>query len=138
MQKTWTVYQRHASKLNHFHTTRLRNILELRNGKRSQGDQKKRVKDTLKAGLKAFSICHTDWECLAQDRAGCRSIVGRGASLCELYRTTAAEEHRAARKARDPNSSPGAILCHSYGRLFQARMDLTSHLRTRDDVCWSG
>ena len=120
--ETWTVYQRHARKLNHFHTTCLRKILgikwqdkipdtevlttaglpsiytilmqsqlrwaghvarmpdhrlpknllfgELQHGKRSQGGQKKRPKDTLKAALKAFSISHATWEETAQDRDG--------------------------------------------------------------------
>ncbi|XP_030644988.1 uncharacterized protein LOC115825295 [Chanos chanos] len=102
----WTVYQRHAKKLNHFHTMCLRKILnikrqdrvadaevlaqadfssiytilmqsqlrwagrvpcirdhwlpkrlfygELQHGQRSQGGQKKRFKESLKASLKAF------------------------------------------------------------------------------------
>ena len=106
--KTWTVYQRHAKKLNHFHLSCLRKLLkirwqekipdtevlkkakmqsvhtllklaqliwtghvtrmpderlpkkvlygELQEGKRSQGGQKKRYKDTLKASLKDFNI----------------------------------------------------------------------------------
>ena len=118
--ETWTVYSRHAQKLNHFHTTRLRKLLnikwqdkipdttiliksnlpsihtiliksqlrwaghvarmpdhripkkllfgELQEAKRSQGGQKKRFKDTLKASLKASNINHTSWELAAQDR----------------------------------------------------------------------
>ena len=118
--ETWTVNQRHARKLNHFHTTRLRKLLgikwqdripdtevlkradlpsiytilmqsqlrwaghvarmsddrlpkrllfgELQQGKRSQGGQKKRFKDTLKASLKAFNINHNTWEHSALDR----------------------------------------------------------------------
>ena len=106
--ETWTVYQRHAKRLNHFHLSCLRKLLkikwqdkipdtevlkkagmqsmhtvlklaqlrwtghvirmpderlpkkvfygELREGKRSQGGQKKRYKDTLKASLKDFDI----------------------------------------------------------------------------------
>ena len=106
--ETWTVYQRHAKKLNHFHLGCLRKILkirwqdkipdtevlkkakmqsvhtllklaqlrwtghvtrmpderlpkrvlygELQEGKRLQGCQKKRYKDTLKASLKDFNI----------------------------------------------------------------------------------
>ena len=37
---------------------------ELQKGTRSQGDQKKWFKDTLKASLKDFSIDHTSWETL--------------------------------------------------------------------------
>ena len=106
--ETWTVYQRHAKRLNHFHLSCLRKLLkikwqdkipdtevltkagmqsmhtvlklaqlrwtghvirvpdarlpkkvfygELQEGKRSQGGQKKRYKDTLKASLKDFEI----------------------------------------------------------------------------------
>ena len=109
--ETWTVYQRHVRKLNHFHTTCLRKRLgikwhdkipdtevltradlpsiytilmqsqlrcaghvarmsddrlpkrlllgELQHGKRSQGGQRKRFKDTLKASLKAFNTTTT-------------------------------------------------------------------------------
>ena len=97
--ETWTVYQRHAKRLNHFHLSCLRKLLkiqwqdkitdtevlkkagmqsmhtvlklaqlrwtghvirvfygELQERKRSQGGQKKRYKDTLKASLKDFDI----------------------------------------------------------------------------------
>ena len=116
----WTVYQRHAKKLNHFHLSRLRKLLKIRwqdkipdtevlkkakmqsvhtllklaqlrwtshvtrmpverlskkvlygepqEGKRSQGGQKKRYKDTLKASLKDFNIPTESWEQAAQDR----------------------------------------------------------------------
>ena len=118
--ETWTVYQRHAKKLNHFHLSCLRKILkirwqdkipdtevmkkakmqsvhillklaqlrwtghvtrmpderlpkkvlygELQEGKRSQGVQKKRYKDTLKTSLKDFNIPTESWEQAAQDR----------------------------------------------------------------------
>ena len=109
--ENWTVYQRHAKKLNHFHLSCLRKLLksrwqdkipdtevlkkanmqsvhtllklaqlrwtghvtrmpderlpkkvlygELQEGKRSQGGQKKRYKDTLKASLKDFKVLGT-------------------------------------------------------------------------------
>nr|XP_027216627.1 uncharacterized protein LOC113809286 [Penaeus vannamei] len=112
--ETWTVDQRHARKLNHFHTMCLRKLLgikwqdripgtedltraglpsiyailmqsqlrwaghvvrmpdhrlpkrllsgELQQGKRSNGGQKRRFKDTLIASLKAFDINHNTWE----------------------------------------------------------------------------
>ena len=118
--ETWTVYQRHAKKLNHFHLSCLRKILkirwqdkipdtevlkkanmqsvhtllklaqlrwtghvtrmpderlpkkvlygELQEGKHSQGGQKKRYKDTLKASLKDFNIPTESWKQAAQDR----------------------------------------------------------------------
>ena len=41
---------------------------ELQEGKRSQGGQKKRYKDTLKASLKDFNIPTESWEQAAQDQ----------------------------------------------------------------------
>ena len=118
--ETWTVYQCHVKKLNHFHLSCLSKLLkikwqdkipdtevlkkakmqsvhtllklaqlrwtghvtrmpdvrlprkflygELQEGKRSQGGQKKRYKDTLKASLKDFSIPTESWEQAVQDR----------------------------------------------------------------------
>ena len=48
---------------------------ELQEGKRSQGGQKKRYKDTLKASLKDFNIPTESWEQAAQDRTKWRSKV---------------------------------------------------------------
>ena len=42
---------------------------ELQEGKRSQGGQKKRYKDTLKASLKDFDIPMGSWEQTAQERS---------------------------------------------------------------------
>ena len=44
---------------------------EKQEGKRSQGDQKKRYKDTLKASLKDFDIPMESWEHTAQERSKC-------------------------------------------------------------------
>ena len=46
---------------------------ELQEGKRSQGGQKKRYKDTLKASLKDFNISTESWEQAAQDQSGIAS-----------------------------------------------------------------
>ena len=48
---------------------------ELQEGKRSQGGQKKRYKDTPKASLKDFNIPAEYWEQAAQDRTNCVSIL---------------------------------------------------------------
>ena len=181
--ETWTIYQRHAKRLNHFHTTCLRKLLairwedripdtevlaragqpsiftilmktqlrwaghlarmpdhrlpkklfygELQQGKRSQGGQKKRFKDCLRSSLKAFSLNVDTWEETAQDRTRWRSAVHRGSLQCEARRATLAKQKRAARKARakDPQL-PATFSCPSCGRLFRARIGLTSHLRT--------
>ena len=156
--ETWTVYQRHAKKLNHFHLSCLRKLLkirwqdkipdtevlkkakmqsvhtllklaqlrwtghvtrmpderlpkkvlygELQEGKRSQGGQKKRYKDTLKASLKDFKIPIESWEQAAQDRTKWRCLINKGASQFEEKRICEAERKRKERKARakEPSS----------------------------------
>ena len=150
--ETWTVYQRNAKKLNHFHLSCLRKILkirwqdkipdtevlkmakmqgvhtllklaqlrwtghvtrmpderlpkkvlygELQRGKRSQGGQKKRYKDTLKASLKDFNISTESWEQAAQDRTKWRCLINKGDSQFEAKRTSEAERKRKERKVR--------------------------------------
>ena len=56
---------------------------ELQEGKRSQGGQKKRYKDTLKASLKDFNIPIDSWEQAAQDRTKWRCLINKGASQFE-------------------------------------------------------
>ena len=56
---------------------------ELQVGKRSQGGQKKRYKDTLKASLKNYSIPTESWEQIAQDRIKWRGFIRRGADEYE-------------------------------------------------------
>uniref|UniRef100_A0A8C5P9E5 C2H2-type domain-containing protein n=1 Tax=Leptobrachium leishanense TaxID=445787 RepID=A0A8C5P9E5_9ANUR len=187
--ETWTIYQRHAKKLNHFHTTSLRKRLgikwqdkvpdtevlvradlpsiftilaqsqlrwaghvarmkdnrlpkmllfgELTQGKRSQGGQKKRYKDTLKAALKAFNINPINWELAAQDKIKWRSAIKNGAQSYETSRAAAAEQKRLARKGSDIPLSSAAIHCPHCQRLFRARIGLVSHLRTHRDPPYS-
>ena len=54
---------------------------ELQEGKRSQGDQKKRYKDTLKASLKDFDIPMGSWEQTAQEQSKWRGLINKGAAL---------------------------------------------------------
>ena len=56
---------------------------ELQGGKRSQGGQKKRYKDTLKASLKDFDILIGSWEQTAQERSKWRGLINKGAALYE-------------------------------------------------------
>ena len=150
--ETWTVCQRHAKKLHHFHLSCLRELLkvrwqdkipdtkvlkkakmqivhtllklaqlrwtvhvtrmpderlpkkvlyvELQEGKRPQGGQKKRYKDTLKASLKDFNIPTESWEQAAQDRTRWRCLVNECASQFEAKRICEAERKRKERKAR--------------------------------------
>ena len=79
---------------------------ELQEGKRSQGGQKKRYKDTLKASLKDFNIPIESWEQAAQDRTKWRCLINKGASKFEEKRICEAERKRKERKARakEPSS----------------------------------
>ena len=71
---------------------------ELQEGKRSQGGQKKRYKDTLKASLKDFNIPIESWEQAAQDRTKWRCLINKGASQFEEKRICEAERKRKERK----------------------------------------
>ena len=181
--ETWTVYQRHAKKLNHFHLSCLRKLLkirwqdkipdtevlkkanmrsvhtllklaqlrwtghvtrmpderlpkkgELQEGKRSQGGQKKRYKDTLKVSLKDFKIPIESWEQAAQDRTKWRRLSNKGASQFEAKRTCEAERKRKERKARakgpSSDSAQSEFTCSICNRQFRAKIGLNSHQRT--------
>ena len=60
---------------------------ELQEGKRSQGGQKKRYKDTLKASLKDFDIPHTYGvlgpDCTGTIKVARRGLINKGATLYE-------------------------------------------------------
>ena len=182
--ETWTVYQRHAKRLNHFHLSCLRKLLkikwqdkipdtevltkagmqsmhtvlklaqlrwtghvirmpdarlpkkvfygELQEGKRSQGGQKKRYKDTLKASLKDFEILMGSWEQTAQERLKWRGLINKGAALYEKKRICEAERKRRERKAKTnvPPSDSMTLTCSTCNRQFRARIGLVSHQRT--------
>ena len=59
---------------------------ELKEGKRSQGGQKKRYKDTLKNSLKDFDIPMGPWEPTAQERSKWRGLINKRAALYEKKR----------------------------------------------------
>ena len=182
--ETWTVYQRHAKRLNHFHLSCLRKLLkikwqdkipdtevltkagmqsmhtvlklaqlrwtghvirmpdarlpkkvfygELQEGKRSQGGQKKRYKDTLKTSLKDFEIPMGSWEQTAQERSKWRGLINKGAALYEKKRLCEAERKRRERKAKTnvPPSDSMTLTCSTCNRQFRARIGLVSHQRT--------
>ena len=56
---------------------------ELQEGKRSQGGQKKRYKDTLKTSRKDFDIPIGSWEQTVQERSKWRGLINKGAALYE-------------------------------------------------------
>ena len=69
--------------------------VELQEAKRSQGGQKKRYKDTLKASLKDFDIAIGSWDETAQERSKWRSLINKGTALYEKTRICEAErKHR--------------------------------------------
>ena len=104
---------------------------ELKNGKRTQGGQKKRFKDTLKCSLNAFGLNPDTWEVDAQDRTSWRASLHSGATSCETARRTEAEQKRLVRKTKNANpASAAAIPCPHCPRTFRARIGLISHIRT--------
>ena len=182
---TWTVYQRHAKKLNQMHLSCLRKLLkirwqdkipdtevlekakmqsvhtllklaqlrwtghvtrmpderlpkkvlygELQEGKRSQGDQMKRYKDTLKASLKDFNIPTESWEQAAQDRTKWHCLINKGASqakrICEAERKRKGMKARA--KGPSSDSAQSDFTCSICKRQFRAKIGLIySHHRT--------
>ena len=66
---------------------------ELQEGKRSQGGQKKRYKDTRKASLKDFNIPIESWEQAVQDRTKWRCLINKGAIEFEEKRICEAERN---------------------------------------------
>ena len=184
--ETWTVYQRRAKKLGHFHLSCLKKFLrirwqdmipdaevlkkagmqgvhtllrlaqlgwarhvirmpggrlpkkvlygELQEGKRSQGGQKKRYRDTLKASLKDFNIPIESWEQAARDRTKWRCLINKGASQFEEGGVCEAERKRKERKARakEPSSvsAQSEFTCSICNRQFRAKIGLYSHQRT--------
>ena len=112
---------------------------ELKEGKRSQGSQKKRYKDTLKASLKDFNIKHfnipTDsWEQAAQDRTKWRCLINKGAAqfetkiICEVERKH--KERKARAKGSSSNSAQSEFMCSICNRQFRAKIGLASNEHT--------
>ena len=82
--ETWTVYQRHAKRLYHFHVCCLRKLLKVRCKTKSRIQRGCKAyifyKDTIKASLKDFNIPpESSWEHIALYRATWRSLIRKGA-----------------------------------------------------------
>ena len=101
---------------------------ELQEGKRSQGGQKQRYKDTLKASLKDFNIPTDSWEQAAQDRTKWRCFINKGASHFEAKRICEAERKHKERKARvkgpSSDSAQSEFTCSICNRQFRAKIGL--------------
>ena len=95
---------------------------ELAKGKRSQGGQKKRYKDCLKASLKGTQ---------ALDRLRWRSKISKGAIFFEQNRLVEAQWKREIRKSKAASLPPaqGDHLCPVCGRAFRARTGLSSYMK---------
>ena len=66
---------------------------ELKEGKRSQGGQKKRYKDTLKNSLNDFDIPMGPWEPTAQERSKWRGLSNKRAALYEKRESVKLKEN---------------------------------------------
>ena len=101
-------------------------------GKRSQGGQKSRFKDTLKASLKSLDINVDTWEDVAQDRMSWRHSIFEGCQVAEKRRIAEAQRKREQRKTRPtkPTTADTAHVCPTCSRTFRARIGLISHTRT--------
>ena len=105
---------------------------ELEEGKRSQGGQKKRYKDTLNASLKNFEIPIGSLGQTAQKRSKWRGLINKGAALYDSKKICEAERKRREHKA-ETNGLLADSLTFTYStcnRKFRARIGLVSHQRT--------
>ena len=130
-QLRWTGHGRLSKKI-------LYGVLQV--GKCSNGGQKKRYKDTLKASLKDFNIPTESWEQIAQDHTS-----GEGAGEYETKRISEAEQKRAQRKARakDHQQSclPQTSLVLSATGSLELRLvssPILEHTNNNTSHCWLG
>ncbi len=106
--------------------------VELADGKRSVGGQKKRFKDTLKASLKSFDIDIDTWDKVAVDHPTWCSLTKKGRLIHEERITAGAKKKQELRKSRAASSSTSvfidsSLVCSTCGRSFKARIGLNSH-----------
>ena len=101
---------------------------ELQDGKRSQGGQKKRYKDTLKASLKDFNFPTESLEQAAQERIKLLCLINKGASQFEAKRICEAERKRKEGEARaegpSSDSAQSEFTCSICNRQFRAKIGL--------------
>ena len=109
---------------------------ELAGGKRSQGGQKKRYKDCLKASLKGFDIDTETWETEVQDRPGWQGQISKGAVFFEQNRVAEAQRKLELRKSKAASLSPahGDHLCAVCDKTFRTRIGLISHMNRKHNT----
>ncbi len=95
-------------------------------------EQKKHYKDCIKASLQDLNINISNWEQLGTNRTAWHSKIFTGVRAAEKWRTAEVQQKRVAHKARAaaPSTTAPAHICPMCGRAFQARIGLSSHLRT--------
>ena len=109
---------------------------ELSSGKRSQGGQRKRFKDSLKNNLKRFDIDTGLWESAAADRSRWRTAIREGSLLFESNRRRDLSDKRLQRKHREteararPPATSSDFICAQCGKDCHSRIGLFSHNRT--------
>ena len=110
---------------------------ELQVGTRSQGGQKKRIKDTLNASLEDFNILTESWEQTGQNRAKWHILIRKGADDYDAKRVCKAEQKHKECKARakgsssESTSSYSEFTCSICNRQFGAKIGSISHQRTQ-------
>ena len=96
---------------------------ELSQGKRSQGGQKKRFKDTLKVSMKSFGVTLIAWNIWCGTDKW-HKVVKRGAKIGETRRNAVIELHRKLRKGTSTSATAVTIPSSHWPRLFRAQIDL--------------
>ncbi|PFX21890.1 hypothetical protein AWC38_SpisGene13625 [Stylophora pistillata] len=130
--EAWTTYSRHLKSLERLPKKILYG--ELSNGRRNQGRQRKRFKDSLKHNLKQCGINPENWEQVANDRPSWRSAIHTDVAHSEQRRREHCESLRLARKERQQNASvvPTStdFRCPVCQRICSSRIGLYRHHRT--------
>lgn len=83
---------------------------ELCCGKRTTGEQAKRLKNSLKVFLKDFNITTESWESLAFDRFFCCHLITKAAYTGEERRYHQADPKCATHKAEHPAPAPRSLI----------------------------
>ena len=106
--------------------------------KRSNGGQKERYKDTLKATLKECKIDPCKWEETALDRYSWPQQTKAGVVQFEADCITEQKRKREVRKSSNASLYPSSLplppgsttnlSCHHCSRLFRSRIGLRKHL----------
>lgn len=113
---------------------------QLRTGTRSQGGQRKRYKDALKANLKLCEIQIDSWEEACQDRSSWRNSTRAAVNRFEERRIADVKKKRQNRKnglnpaAADDAANAGANeshnVCPDCGKVCKSRIGLWKHCTT--------